>query len=161
MYIIGSTESGRTYGIWKILEEKLIREFKYIFLICPTFDKTYQEWKCKDDPKFFVLKVSQDDVESWLGIIEENYQNTNLLVILDDCASCQSVKNRTSNLVSFAYHGRHAGFSTIVLSQQFTAITPAFRLNADHILVFYMLDESDWKSICKNFSTRMTKKTEK
>ena len=93
-----------------------------------------------------------------VGIIEENYQNTNSLVILDDCASCQSVKNRTSNLVSFAYHGRHAGFSTIVISQQFTAITPGFRLNVDHVLFFYTLDESDWESICKHFLTRLTKK---
>ena len=112
MYIIGSTGPGKTYGMLKILEEELMGEFKYIFLICPTFENnmTFQDWKFKDDPKFFVLRVDQDDVDSWLGIIEENYQNTNSLVILDDCASCQSVKNRTSNLVSFAYHGRQAGF---------------------------------------------------
>lgn len=65
MYIIGSTGSGKTYGMLKILEEKLMSEFKYIFLICSTFEnnETYQEWQFKDDPRFFVLKVSQDDVE--------------------------------------------------------------------------------------------------
>ena len=38
------------------------------------------------------------------------------MIIFDDCASCQSVKNRTSSLVDFAFHERHAGFSTVVIS---------------------------------------------
>lgn len=68
MYIVGYTGSGKTYTLLNILEKELMGEFKYIFLICPTFEdnKTYQEWIYKDDPKFFVLKVSQDDVEHWL-----------------------------------------------------------------------------------------------
>ena len=104
-----------------------------------------------------MLQVDQDDVEYWLGFIAENYKKTNSLIILDDCASCQSVKNRTSNLVSFEMHGRHTGFSTVVMAQQFTAVTPAFRLNAHHILVFYTLYESDWEALRKKFLTRLTK----
>ena len=47
MYIVRSTGSGKTYTLLKILEEQLMNEFKYIFLICPTFEdnKTYQDWK--------------------------------------------------------------------------------------------------------------------
>ena len=153
MYIVGSTGSGKTYTMLKILEEDLMGELKYIFLICPTFEdnKTYQEWVYKDDPKFFVFQVSQEDVKYWLGIIARNYRNTNSLIILDDSASCKSVKNRTSNLVEFAFHERHAGFSTVVISQHFRAITPSFRDNVQHVLVFYTLDESDWESVSKSF----------
>ena len=120
MYIVGSAGSGKTYALLKIIETVLFQEFTYIFLICPTYqdNKTYQEWRYKDDPKFIVLDVTQDDVETYLSLISKNYRNTNSLVILDDCASCQSVKNRTSSLVEFAFHGRHAGFSTVVISQQ-------------------------------------------
>ena len=38
------------------------------------------------------VKVSQDNVEHYLNIISRNYENTNSLIILDDVASCQSVK---------------------------------------------------------------------
>ena len=159
MYIVGSTGSGKTHTLLKMLEEELFREFTYIFLICPTYEdnKTYQEWKYKNDPKFIVLDVSQDEVEPYLNIISKNYRNTNSLVILDDCASCQSVKNRTSSLVDFAFHGRHAGFSTVVISQHFKAITPSFRDNVQHLLVFYTLDESDWDTVSKSFLPRLSK----
>ena len=160
MYIVGSTGSGKTYTLLNILEEEFLHQFTYIFLICPTYqdNKTYQEWKYRNDPKFIVLDVSQDDVETYLSIISKNYRNTNSLIILDDCASCQSVKSRTSSLVEFAFHGRHAGFSTVVISQHFKAITPSFRDNAQHLLVFYTLDESDWDIVSKSFLPRLTKK---
>ena len=94
MYIVGSTGSGKTYTLLKILETELFQEFTYIFLICPTYrdNKTYQEWKYEDDPKFIVLDVTQDEVEENLSLISGGYRNTNSLIILDDCASCQSVK---------------------------------------------------------------------
>ena len=160
MYIVGSTGSGKTYTLLNILERELFQEFGFIFLICPTYqdNRTYQEWKYKDDPGFIVLDVSQDNVEGYLDIISRNYRNTNSLIILDDCASCQSVKNRTSSLVEFAFHGRHAGFSTVVISQHFKAITPSFRDNVQHLLVFYTLDESDWDTVSKSFLPRLTKK---
>ena len=153
MYIVGSTGSGKTYTLLKILENELFQEFTYIFLICPTFkdNTTYQGWILKNDPKFFLLKVAQDNVEHYLDIISKNYWNTNSLIIFDDCGSCQSVKNRTSSLVEFAFHGRHAGFSTVVISRHFRAITPSFRDNVQHVLVFYTLDESDWDTVSKSF----------
>ena len=143
----------------KILENKLFQEFTCIFLICLTFEDndTYQEWIYKDDPKFFVLRVSQDNVKHYLEIISRNYKNTNSLIILDNCASCQSVKNRTSSLVDFAFHGRHAGFSTIVISQHFCAITKSFCNNVQHVLVFHTLDESNWQTTSKSFLPRLTK----
>ena len=159
MYIVGTTGSGKTYTQLKILKSELFQEFTYIFLIRPTFEDntTYQEWIYKDNPKFLVLKVSQDNFEHYLDIISRNYRNTNSLIILDDCASCQSVKNRTSSLVEFVFHGRHAGFSTVVISQHFRAITPSFRDNVQHVLVFYTLDESDWDTVSKSFLPRLTK----
>ena len=137
----------------------MFQEFTYIFLICPTYEnnKTYQEWKYRHDEKFFVLNVSQESVEAYLSLIEKNYRNSNSMIILDDCASSQSVKNRTSSLVDFAFHGRHAGFSTVVISQDFRAITPAFRDNCQHVLVFYTLNESDWDVVGKRFLPRLSK----
>ena len=107
--------------------------------------------------KIFFLNVSQENVGAYLSLIERNYRNSNSMIILDHCASCQSVKNRTSSLVDFAFHGRHAGFSTVVIFQHFRAITPAFRDNCQHVLVFYTLDESDWDVVSKSFLPRLSK----
>ena len=159
IYIVGSTGSGKTYTLLKILENELFQTFTYIFLICPTYEnnKTYQDWKYNHDEKFIVLNISQENVEGYLSLIEKNYRNTNSMIILDDCASCQTVKQKTSSLVDFAFHGRHAGFSTVVISQHFKAITPAFRDNCQHVLVFYTLDESDWDTVSKSFLPRLSK----
>lgn len=62
-----------------------------------------------------------------LKYIWDNFGGTNSLVILDDCASCQMVKKRVSLLIKFAFHERPRGFSSIVLTQKFTAISPGFR----------------------------------
>ena len=161
LYIVGSTGSGKTYTLLKILENELFQKFTYIFLLNPTFqdNDTYQEWKYKYDEKFIVLNISQENVEGYLSLITKNYGNTNSAIILDDCSACQSVKQRTSSLVELAFSGRHAGFSTIVISQHFRAITPAFRDNSQHILVFYTLDESDWIAISKSFLPRLSKET--
>ena len=120
-------------------------------------NEMYQEWIYKNNKKFFVLNILQENVEAYLSLIEKNYRNTNSMIILDDCASCQTVKNRTSSLIDFAFHGRHAGFSTVVISQHFRAITAAFRDNCQHVLVFYTLDKSDWDVVSKSFLPRLSK----
>ena len=158
-YIVGSTGSGKTFSLLRILENELYQKFSYIFLLCPTFqdNDTYKSWKYLEDDKFIVLNISQDLVEPYLSLIMKNYRNTNSLLVLDDVAACQSVKQRTSSLVELAYSGRHAGFSTIVISQHFRAISASFRDNAQHILVFYTLDESDWEAVSKAFLPRLSK----
>ena len=161
MYLIGSTGSGKTYTLLKILENELFQKFTYIFLLNPTYEdnETYQNWKYKYDEKFIVLNISQENVEGYLSLIMKNYRNTNSCLVLDDIAACQSVKQRTGPLVDLAFSGRHAGFSTIVISQHFSSITPSFRDNCQHILVFYTLDESDWFAISKSFLPRLSKET--
>ena len=104
-----------------------------------------------------MLKVLQDNAEHYFSIISRNYRNK---FFNDDCASCQSVKNRTSSLVKFAFHGRHAGFSTVVISKHFRAITSSFSNNVQHVLVFYTLDESDWDTVSKSFLPHLTKTQE-
>ena len=112
----------------------------------------------KDDPKFFILQIDQDEVEHWLSIIAWNYKRTNSLIIFDDCASSQSVKNRTSASVNFVFHGQHAGFLMVVIAQQCTAIRPAFCLNAQHVLIFYTLDETDWGVVSNKFLSQWHKR---
>ncbi len=68
-------------------------------------------------------------MEDFIKYITDNFKGTNSLIILDDCASTQAVKNRVSELVSLGMHARHFGFNTIVITQQFTSIAKPFREN--------------------------------
>ena len=111
MIIVGVTGCGKTYYLLKMLENDYKGHFDYIFLICPTYlwNKTYQEWKYKDDKKFFPIPCDQDEVENFLKFVTHHYKDTNSLIILDDCASSQYVKNRTCLLgktlrIQYNYH---------------------------------------------------------
>ena len=118
MIIAGMTACGKTHYLLKMLEEEYKNHFEYIFIVSPTFEdnKTYQDWKYLKDPDVFAIACDYDKVEDAVREIVKLAKNTNSLVILDDCAASQSVKNRTSELVKLAFHGRHMGLSTIVIT---------------------------------------------
>ena len=122
MIIGGMTNCGKTYYLLKMLDREFKNHFDYILLVFPTFswNKTYQEWKYINDKDLIPIECEQDDVDKVLHIISNIYRGTNSLIILDDCASGQDVKNRASELVKLAFSARHFGLSTIVITQQLT-----------------------------------------
>ena len=122
--ILGMTSCGKTFYLLQLLETDYKNHFEKIFLICPTFvhNKTYQEWKYVNDEDFIVIPCDQDDVEYHLRQVTHFAEGTNSLIILDDCACSQAIKNRTSELVKLGFSARHYGLSTIVITQQLTSI---------------------------------------
>ena len=149
MIIVGVTGCGKTHYLLKMLENDYKGHFKYIFLICPTYlwNKTYQEWKYKDDEKFFPIPCGQDQVEKFLEYVTSVFGGTNSLIILDDCASSQYVKNRSGEIVKLAFSARHYGFSTIIITQQLTSITKPYRVNTQILVTFYNPDKNDMKTL--------------
>ena len=148
MLIVGMTACGKTHYLLKMLEENFKGRFDYVFFVCPTFleNKTYLEWKFLKDPDAFAIPCDHDDVESYLETIVNFAKETNSLIVLDDCASTQSVKNRTSELVKLAFHGRHSGLSSIVITQQLTSIAKPYRMN-----VSKAARKDDRKDIFENY----------
>ena len=144
MLIVGMTACGKTHYLLKMLEENFKGKFDYIFFVCPTFfeNKTYSDWKFLKDPDVLAIPCEHDDVEFCLKIIKN---------VLDDCASSQSVKNRTSELVKLAFHGRQVGLSTIVITQQLTSITKPYRMNVSKVAFFYTARKDDRKDIFENY----------
>ncbi len=90
-------------------------------------------------------------MEDFIKYITDNFKGTNSLIILDDCASTQAVKNRVSELVSLGMHARHFGFSTIVITQQFTSIAKPFRENISKLVIFYNPSKKDMQTITDEF----------
>ena len=153
MFIVGGTECGKTHYLLDFLEKNYKGYFDYIFLICPTFirNKTYQDWKYKDDEKLFTIPCDHDQVEDFLKYISKTFAGTNSLIILDDCACGQTVKNRTSELVRLAFSGRHDNLSTIVITQKITAISQSFRENIAMLVTFDTPSSKVWQTIMDEF----------
>ena len=78
-------------------------------------------------------------------------KGTNSLIVLDNCASSQTVKNRTSKLVKLAFHGRHVGLSTIVVTQQLTSIAKPYRMNVSKVVFFYTARKDNRRDIFENY----------
>lgn len=162
MIILGMTGCGKTYYLLKMLEEDYHKHFDYIFLICPTFkdNKTYQNWKYLKDPDIFALPCDQDDVEYYLRQVTYVADGTNSLIILDDCASSESVKKRTSELVRLGFSRRHKGFSTIVITQQLTSIAKPYREQISKIVSFYNPDAEDEQVLFRKYMSKAKDKDE-
>ena len=136
-----------------MLEKNFKGHFDYVFFVCPTFleNKTYQEWKYLKDPDVFAVPCDHNHVETALETIVGFAKGTKSLIVLDDCASSQMVKNRTSELVKLAFHGRHIGLSTIVITQQLTSIAKPYRMNVSKVVFFYTVRKDDRRDIFENY----------
>ena len=153
MIIVGMTSCGKTFYLLKLLETDYKNHFENIFLVCPTFvhNKTYQEWKFVNDKDFIVIPCDQDEVECYLKKVVNCAEGTNSQIILDDCASSQAVKNRTSELVKLGFSARHYGLSTIVITQQLTSIKKSYRENISKLVTFYNPSSKDMNTIFDDY----------
>ena len=160
MMIVGMTNCGKTTYLLNFLETEYKNHFDYVFLICPTFtrNKTYRVWKYVDDPDFFTIACDHDEVERYLKYVTNFAEDTNSLIILDDCANSQSVKKRTSYLVRLGFSARHYGLSTIVITQQLTSIAKPYRDNIRKITTFYNTDSDDMDVIFRKYMPKINLK---
>ena len=128
-------------------------EMPFNMMICPTYfwNKTYQNWTYKDSAKFYPLPCDQNSVDDFLKYIVGNFKGTNSLIILDDCAATQIVKNHVSELVKLAFSARHYGLSTVVFTQQVTSIAKPYRENISKLVTFYNPSRKDMQTITDEF----------
>ncbi len=105
----------------------------------------------KDSAKFYPLPCDQDSVDDFLTYIVDNVKGTNSLIVLDDCAATQTVKNRVSELVKLAFSARHYELSTIVITQQMTSIAKPYRENIPKLVTFYNPSKRDIQIIADEF----------
>ena len=94
MTIQGATCSGKTFHLLQLFERHYCKHFDKIYLVCRTFgyNQSYREWRFINDPDV----CEQDEIEQCLKEVVSAAQGTNSLIVLDDCASSQAVKNKTS-----------------------------------------------------------------
>ena len=159
MTILGATCSGKTFHLLQLLEKDYMKHFDYIYLLCPTFsyNKSYQEWRYMNDPDLIVIECDQDDIEHFLKEVVYVAQGTNSCLVLDDCASSQAVKNRTSELIKLAFSARHYGLSVIVLTQQLTSLAKPWRENQAKLISFYNPNKIDMDTLFDEYLSYLSK----
>ena len=153
LLIVGMTACGKTHFLLKMLEREFKGRFDYVFLVCPTLpdNETYLEWKFLKDDDVFAIPCEHDEVDTYLKNIAKFAKGTKSLIVLDDCASSHTVKNRTSELVKLGFHGRHSKLSTIVITQQLTSVAKPYRINVSKVVFFYTARKDDRKDIFENY----------
>ena len=126
--IVGMTGCGKTHHLLNMLEKEYFGHFEYIVIICPTFslNKTYQNWKYIHDDDLIPMECTQDQVNDVLHIVSEIYKGTNTLIIIDDCAASQDVKNRSSSSLTIPNPVPQSIAQYAVSECSFLALNPRF-----------------------------------
>ena len=101
--------------------------------------------------KFSPLPCDQNSVDDFPKYSADNFKGTNSLIIFDDCAATQVVKNRVSELVNLAFSARHYRLSTIFITQQMTSIAKPYSENISKLVTFYNHSKKDMQTITDEF----------
>ena len=72
----------------------------------------------ENDPDFLVITPDEEKIDLWLKFVYKEFNGTNTLIILDDCAVSKDLKQRSNELVKLAFSANHSGISVWVLTQQ-------------------------------------------
>jgi len=157
LLIVGPTNSGKTQFFVNQLFGPFRGKFDHIVLICPTFVYNRMLFRfCEKDPRFYPIICDQDRVEFWLKVVSSYFEGTNTLIVLDDCAASNDVKEQTCVLSKLGFSERHTGISVWVLTQQFTSIAKAFRENVATIVLFCTPSAKTTKAIFEEYAGELT-----
>ena len=161
MLIVGMTGSGKTQFLLDMLEIEYNRVFDYIVIVCPTinWNTTYLNWSHLNDHGIFKVPCSQEMINHVLQAVSTIFRGTNTLIIVDDCASSQAVKQRVSELVRLAFSARHYNLSVIVLTQQLSSVAKPFRENIRRLVTFYNPSRKDMKVITDDYLNGVPQET--
>jgi len=118
-------------------------------------NKTYHRLGEKD-LRMDVIVCQQHDMERWLKLVKLLSEDTNMLIILDDCAASKDVKGHTGELVNLAFSARHMGISVWALTQKLTSITSSFRENVAAIVLFYTPSARTTKAIFEDYAGELS-----
>ena len=153
MLLVGMTGSGKTQFLLDMIETEYNQVFDYIVIVCPTIEwnTTYTNWSHLNDHGVIKIPCSQEMINHVLSAVSLIFRGTNTLIVVDDCASSQAVKQRVSELVRLAFSARHYNLSVIVLTQQLSSVAKPFRENISRLVTFYNPSRKDMKVITDDY----------
>jgi hypothetical protein len=148
LMVSGRTLSGKTTTTVKFIKYMLKKsKWQRILLVCPTAAQdTFNPIRT------LILKVFDSPSEDTYDLIyrlcspksEKKLSPVRTLLIVDDCSADGSTnKGRKGAFSRLANNARWLNLSMIVISQNMSSISPAFRDNAEGLMLFHTMNKKE------------------
>ena len=143
--LVGKRASGKS-ELLRYLVQLSKKEFKTVFLVCPT-EKVNGFYDGLIDPKNIFDEYSESWIQSLMkkmGEVNHNKSNeeaSHVLLILDDICSDLNL-NKSKTIKQLFCRGRHLKISVIMTAQYIYQIPPVLRCNTDFVAVGQMNSQS-------------------
>jgi hypothetical protein len=159
--ITGPCGTGKTtVGVFIMLQMKLW--YDRLIIVCPGFrkqemfrllDEFVKPTDIYENPKPGTFKAINEDIEIVTEFCKkQGKQPLRTLVFVDDLAGLHVIHGgRFSDFAHFCIGCRHMDASIIVISQQPTAVSPAFRDNVNAVIAFPSRRSQDVEWLLKEY----------
>ena len=108
---IGQTGCGKTHLVLELIENQYNNHFDYIFIICQTLRGNEtdhaKEW-IKNDGNVWLVDP-KDNLYQWIQKLSEFLRFLEVLFIIDDIFTNESLDKRRQPLLELSVSGRHRG----------------------------------------------------
>lgn len=149
MSIVGSTKSGKTYLMKKMLKD-FLPKIDYLVILSPTCELS-GDFKCfgnNTNPEEGTVVHTFDNVSEFKSIINEivssqdkisrahsKMETPSLFLVLDDCVNT-NILSFKGIIDSLSTRSRHYNLSIAILAQRMRSIPSTFRLNTKYFILF-------------------------
>ena len=177
--ISGSTRSGKTYLLKKLLKDQILKKIDYLIILSPTANLT-SDW---DEPEFrendkeekglVVQKfhkvadfqtIIEEIVEQQTAIIEHNEDKAKkdqylpqVFIVIDD-SIYQKILSYKGIVDKLSIRSRHLNISLWVLVQKLKGIPRSFRVNSRYCFVFNSSNYSELEAFTEEFCAKEMRK---
>ena len=134
---IGQTGCGKTHLVLGFIEKEYKKHFEYIAIICPILreNSTYhaEEW-IKSDGKVWLVET-KDNLYQWIKRFSELLRFFEVLFMIDDIITNESLDKRRQPLLELAISGRYRGHYLWLLTLLFCYTKKFKNTGKGHICV--------------------------
>ena len=146
---IGQTGCGKTHLVLELIEKEYNKHFDNIIIICPTLRDNVaylsRDWLKNDDKVWLV--DPKDNRYQWIKKLSELLRFLEVLFIIDDISTNESLDKRRQPLLELSISGRHRGHYLWLLTQPYSAIPKNLRRQARPYLHGIQKKGKDLKTI--------------
>ena len=120
----------------------------------------------KEIPSSNIMRFNEEMLNALYEVLEEDFEEAvqlgrkppNVLILFDDCAYSNKLKDKTDGIVSkLIMNGRHANISQIYITQKLTLCSTALRSNVNSAILF-QTTKKELEQIEQDFNYLKTKK---
>ena len=155
--VMGKSQSGKTTLAVKIAKH-LLPSIDMLFICSATYG-LQPTWKDLDKSVTHAFSSLDTCLEKLFEVMNYEDHKKRILLIIDDVSHEKKLNEGSKGtLSSIAYNAVWYNMSVICVCHKLSNISPAFRENVEHLIIFQMIDCDELDKIAKSFSITGNKK---